>query len=89
MAEVETLHGVKITETAIIVTVTSNGCTEAGDFRVEVQETKPPIVTWLRTNPDPCKMIEHSVDLEFSLKLIGSAEFKVANPITSGPPRIR
>lgn len=89
MAETETLHGVVVTETTVTVTVTSNGCTDAEDFRIEVQESQPPIATWIRVTPDPCRMVAHSVDLDFSLKLIGSADFKVANTFAPGPPRRR
>ncbi|MDJ0715435.1 MAG: hypothetical protein QNJ54_14615 [Prochloraceae cyanobacterium] len=84
----ETLHGLVLTETSIIITVTSNGCTEKKDFKIELQESKPPIVTFIRVVPDPCKMVSHSIDITFSLKEIGVAQFKVANPFAPGPTKI-
>lgn len=32
--------------------------------------------------------ISHSVDISFSLKEVGAAEFKVGNPFEPGPPRL-
>ncbi|MDJ0715436.1 MAG: hypothetical protein QNJ54_14620 [Prochloraceae cyanobacterium] len=85
----ETLHGLIITETSVIITVTSNGCTEKKDFKIELQESKPPIVTFIRVKPDPCNMVSHSIDITFSLKEVGAAEFKVTNPFAPGPTRLR
>ncbi len=85
---VETLHGLEVTETQVI-TVTSNGCTDRGDFKLEVQESLPPIVTFIRVQPDFCRAVSHSVDIAFSLKEVGAAEFKVGNPFEPGPPRLR
>ena len=86
---VETLHGLAVTETKVIITVTSTGCTDESDFKIEVAESLPPLVTFIRVRPDFCRMISHSVDLSFSLKEVGSAEFKVANPFAPGPRRLQ
>lgn len=86
---VETLHGLAVTETQVIISVTSTGCTDESDFKIEVAESLPPIVTFIRVKPDVCRAISHTVDLSFSLKEVGSAEFKVANPFAPGPRRLR
>ena len=83
----ESIHGLKLSLTEVIITVTSTGCTTADDFRIDVQDSQPPSVTFIREQADPCKVIPHTVDLPFSLKRIGSAEFTVANPFSPGPIR--
>lgn len=87
--QVETLHGLEVTETKVIITVTSTGCTDKDDFKIEVQESLPPIATFIRVQPDFCRAVSHSVDISFSLKEVGAAEFKVGNPFEPGPPRLR
>ena len=84
----ETLHGLAVTETKVIITVTSTGCTDESDFKIEVVETLPLLVNFIRVKPDFCRMISHSVDLSFSLKEVGAAEFKVGNPFAPGPRRL-
>ena len=86
---VETLHGLTITAEKATITVTSNGCTDKSDFKIEVQESLPPIVTFIRVKPDNCKKVSRSVDISFSLKQVGTTKFKVANPFASGPPRLK
>ncbi|MDJ0616933.1 MAG: hypothetical protein QNJ63_09340 [Calothrix sp. MO_192.B10] len=86
---VETLHGLVVTETKVIITVTSTGCTDESDFKIEIVETLPLLVKIVRVKPDFCRMIPHSVDLSFSLKEFGAAEFKVANPFAPGPRRLQ
>lgn len=86
---IETLHGLTVTETEAIITVTSTGCTDQSDFKIEVVETLPLLVTFVRVKPDFCRMAPHSVDLSFSLKEIGGAEFKVANLFAPGPRRLK
>ncbi len=88
MSESEVLHGIRVQQNTVTVTVTSNGCTGPGDFEIKVAKSNPPIATWIRKRPDPCKMISHSVDLEFSRKLIGKLPFKVGNTFAPGPPRL-
>ncbi len=86
---IETLHGLAVTETKVIITVTSTGCTDESDFKIEVVETLPLLVTFVRVKPDFCRMAPHSVDLSFSLKEVGGAEFKVANLFAPGPRRLK
>ena len=86
---VETLHGLSVNETKVIITVTSTGCTNESDFKIEVVKTLPPLVTFVRVKPDLCKVAPHSVDLSFSLKEIGTADFKVDNLFAPGPGRLQ
>lgn len=76
---VEILHGLTVNENNIIITVTSTGCTDESNFKIEVVKTLPPLVTFIRVKPDLCKVAPHSVNLYFSLKEIGFADFKVKN----------
>ena len=82
---IEILHGLVLTETTATITVTSNGCTAKEDFQIQLQESKPPILTIIRVKPDLCEAAPHSIDIIFSLKEIGSANFRVANLFAPGP----
>lgn len=89
MAEqVETLHGLMLTDNQVIITVTSNGCTDKDDFKIALKESHPPIATFIRVQPDFCRAAPHSVDIAFSLKEVGAAEFTVDNPFEPGPVRL-
>jgi hypothetical protein len=89
MAEqVEPLHGLRLTGNQVIITVTSTGCTDKADFKITLQESQPPIATFIRVQPDFCRVVPHSVDLAFSLREVGAAVFKVANPLEPGPVRL-
>src|SRR5262245_5095618 len=69
MAEqVEPLHGLRLTGNQVIITVTSTGCTDKADFKITLQESQPPIATFIRVQPDFCRVVPHSVDLAFSLR---------------------
>ena len=61
--QIETLHGLEVTETKVVITVTSSGCTDRDDFIIELEKSLPPIATFIRVQPDFCKAIDHSVDL--------------------------
>jgi hypothetical protein len=88
MAEqVEPLHGLRLTGNQVIITVTSTGCTDKADFKITVQESQPPIATFIRVQPDFCRVVAHSVDIAFSLREVGAAQFTVANPFEPGPVR--
>ncbi|MDH3600539.1 MAG: hypothetical protein OEU26_12965 [Candidatus Tectomicrobia bacterium] len=86
--KVETLHGLMLTESQVIITVTSNGCTGKEDFKIELKESQPPIATFIRVQPDYCRAVAHSVDIAFSLKEVGAAEFTLDNPFEPGPIRL-
>ncbi|NMF63764.1 hypothetical protein DP113_29300 [Brasilonema octagenarum UFV-E1] len=83
----ETLHGLVLTDISATITVTSNGCTKKDDFKIELTKSLPPIATFIRVKPDNCDAVAHSIDLVFSLKEVGAAEFKVANPFVPGPAK--
>ena len=85
---IETLHGLIVSETEVTIAVTSNGCTDKDDFQLVVKETKQPQVTFQRVRLDPCRMVQHTVDIAFSLKDIGTFPFTVDNPFEPGPPRL-
>lgn len=88
MAEqVEILHGLRLTGNQVIITVTSTGCTDKADFKIALQESQPPIATFMRVQPDFCRVVPHSIDIAFSLREVGAADFKVANPFEPGPVR--
>ena len=84
----ETLHGFVLTETTATITVTSTGCTDKKDFKVQLQKSSPPIATFIRVNPDLCEAAPHSVDIVFSLEEIGASCFKVGNLFEPGPSRL-
>ncbi|RCS52969.1 hypothetical protein DTL42_09140 [Bremerella cremea] len=84
----EILHGLKVSETEVTIAVTSNGCTDREDFDLIVKESNPPQVTFMRTQPDPCRKIPHTVNISFSLKAIGSSDFTVENLFAPGPPML-
>ncbi len=86
---IETLHGLVLTETTVTIKVTSTGCTKKEDFQLRLQKSEPPILTIIRVKPDPCKAAPHSIDIVFSLKEIGAANFTVANPFAPGPSLIQ
>ncbi len=86
---VETLHGLAVNETEVVITVTSTGCTDKNDFKIEVVKTLPPVVTFIRVKPDPCKAAPQKVNLSFSLKEIGTADFKVDNLFAPGPKNLQ
>ncbi len=86
---IETLHGLVLTETTATIKVTSTGCTAKEDFQLGLQESEPPILTITRVKPDPCKAAPHTIDIVFSLKEIGAANFTVANPFAPGSSLIQ
>ena len=89
MAEqIETLHGLVLTDTQVIITVTSNGCTDKNDFKIDLKESHPAILTFIRVQPDFCRVTPHRVDIAFSLKEVGAAAFTVENPFEPGPARL-
>lgn len=51
--------------TTIAAEVTSNGCTDADDFRVNVRSTRSgQMLSIIRVNPDPCDMVAVSKTIE-------------------------
>ena len=80
-SEIETLHGLTVTERVVTIFVTSTGCTEKEDFTVESDKSQPPTVTFSRVNPDYCKGVVRPYPIKFSLQEIGAKKFKVANTV--------
>ncbi|MDJ0703147.1 MAG: hypothetical protein QNJ46_07705 [Leptolyngbyaceae cyanobacterium MO_188.B28] len=84
----EILHGLAIAETTVTITVTSTGCTDKSDFEIQLQKSSPPVVTFVRVNPDLCRAAPHSVDIIFSIKEVGADNFTVANLFEPGPKQL-
>ena len=89
-SEIETLHGLTVTEQVVTIFVTSTGCTQKEDFTVELDKSLPPSVTFSRVNPDYCKGAARPYPIKFSfqeigLQEIGTKEFKVANTVDPIP----
>jgi heat shock protein HslJ len=82
----ETLHGLVFNETTATIKVASTGCTKKEDFELRLQKSEPPILTIIRVKPDLCEAGPHSIDIVFSLKEIGTANFTIANLFAPGPP---
>ncbi|MDJ0594889.1 MAG: hypothetical protein QNJ72_33750 [Pleurocapsa sp. MO_226.B13] len=87
--KIEPLHGLVLTETTATIKVTSTGCTKKEDFQLRLQKSEPPILSIIRVKPDLCKAAPHSIDVVFSLKEIGAANFTVANLFAPGPSLIQ
>jgi hypothetical protein len=89
MAEqVDTFHGLMLTDTQVIITVTSHGCTDKDDFNSALKASHSPIATCIRVRPDCCRAVARRVDIAFSLKEVGAAECNVDNPVEPGPGRL-
>ncbi len=83
----ETLHGLSIRDNKIVIAVTSNGCTQAEHFRVDVVSGIAGfLVTVVRSQPDACKMTPHvqEFELEFPAQL-HTKRFTVQNAFARGP----
>lgn len=83
-ASIETLHGLNVTERAVIILVTSTGCTEKEDFTVVLDKSAPPKATFIRLKPDFCRAVSRTVPIKFSLQEVGIREFLVTNTIKPG-----
>ncbi|NER50645.1 MAG: hypothetical protein F6J92_29045 [Symploca sp. SIO1A3] len=74
-----------MTKTSSTITVTSTGCTEKKSFETILEESKPPVATFIRVRPDPCEATPHKVNIEFSYHEVDADKFKIANPFVPGP----
>ena len=83
--ELEMLHGLVVNNETVILTVTSNGCTSADSFKIDVAESLPPQVKVIRVIPDNCRGVSRPIDLKFPLKAFGGRKFRLANPLAVGP----
>lgn len=84
-AEIETLHGISVTSRYCTIFVTSNGCTQKEDFVTLLQKSEPPVVTFVRLEPDLCKAAPRPTEIRFSLSEVGADTFAVANLLTPAP----
>ena len=84
-AEIEPLHGVSVTQRYCTIVVTSTGCTQKEDFIPILQKSQPPVVTFIRLKPDPCRAASRPVPIRFSLEEIGAEEFTVSNLFEPSP----
>ncbi len=85
MAEIETLHGIHMSERDVTIVVTSNGCTEKDHFVAVITKSEPPEVTFIRLTPDHCKAASRPYPIKFSMEEIGAKEFTVSNPFDPAP----
>ncbi|MGK7903806.1 MAG: hypothetical protein AB4352_20860 [Hormoscilla sp.] len=78
-AEIETLHGLYVSESTVTIIVTSTGCTKKEDFIVVSDKSQPTTATFIRLVPDPCKAAPRPYRIQFSFEEVGAKDFKVAN----------
>ena len=83
----ELLHGCVIRAETIEISVTSTGCTDAADFRFDIDEILGELaVTITRTNQDLCKMVQTVISLELTLpEQLRGKDFRVQNLFARGP----
>jgi cytochrome c-type biogenesis protein CcmE len=83
----EQLHGMVIRDGTILVAVSSAGCTQSEQFRLDITDAGGRTeVTLVRTLPDFCKMAPMVKEIELKLPAeLQSATFKVQNPFGKGP----
>ena len=84
-AELEPLHGLSQTETFTTIAVTSTGCTKKEDFTTILEKSNPPIVSFIRLKPDPCRTGPFKMNIEFNVEEVGANKFEVANLFTPAP----
>lgn len=82
----EPLHAISLTETDLIVEVTSNGCTEKGDFILTIKDDRNlPEVSIQRIQQDMCEAMPYPERFVFSLRSeVGVRVFKLENPLVPG-----
>ena len=85
--ELESGHGVRFPRDQAVVRVTSKGCTEKADFRVEIVDggAMAGEMTLVRDEPDNCRaLIAEGVELSWSYEELGlerGAALVLANPL--------
>ena len=68
--------GLTVDHETVTLTVTSNGCTSADSFKIDVAESLPPQVKVIRVIPDNCRGVSRPIDLKFPLKAFGGRKFR-------------
>ena len=85
--ELESVHGVRFERDQALVRVTSNGCTEKSDFRVEIVDggAMAGEMTLVRDEPDHCRaLVAEGVELSWTYDELGlerGAALVLANPL--------
>ncbi|MEH6663868.1 MAG: hypothetical protein V7678_03375 [Brevundimonas sp.] len=83
----ESVHGVRFERDQAVVRVTSNGCTEKSDFRVEIVDGGDMAgeMALVREEPDPCRALTaEGVELSWTYAELGlerGAALVLANPL--------
>ena len=83
--DLEPLLGVLFNQTGITFQVSSNGCTQKSDFRVDVMESFPLQLRLTRIHPDPCDAyVPLGTKIYFKyreLSIFPGDELRVQNPL--------
>lgn len=85
-SDLEPIQGATIDKDALVIRVSSNGCTRADDFAVEsTRRDGAASFTFTRKRPDLCRaLMAEGVDLRFPLDAYGvdrGAKIRVRNPL--------
>lgn len=85
-SDLEPIQGAMIDKDALVIRVSSNGCTNAADFAVDSSHRDGAATfTFTRKRPDMCRaLMAEGVDLRFPLDAYGverGAKVRVRNPL--------
>ena len=85
-SDLEPIQGAMIDKDALVIRVSSNGCTNAADFAVDSSHRDGAATfTFTRKRPDLCRaLMAQGVDLRFPLDAYGverGAKVRVRNPL--------
>ncbi|MBU4435570.1 MAG: hypothetical protein KKC14_14285 [Alphaproteobacteria bacterium] len=85
-SDLEPIQGATIDKDALVIRVSSNGCTNAADFAVDSSHRDGAATfTFTRKRPDLCRaLMAEGVDLRFPLDAYGverGAKVRVRNPL--------
>ncbi len=64
---VETLHSIRVEENSLHFSVTSNGCTQAGDFQLLRNQQAPAQLSVIRIKQDHCRKAASLLELSIPL----------------------
>ena len=81
----EAIREARFVDGALVVRVDSNGCTQASDFEVSVDDHSPAKITLRRLKPDMCKaLVPDGVDLRWTYADLGlepGTPARILNPL--------
>jgi hypothetical protein len=81
----EIIHSISFRNDKMFLEVTSNGCTQADSFRLDVAHgINYDTLTVVRIRKDECKMMPHIIELEFPIPL-DSTKFKIDTTVDLSP----